>query len=214
MKNWKAEALARKDNKPISPRWFFYKAHEILPSDAYVLAETSTHAALIQRYMAQPNGFFKALSGGLGMGMGAATGVKLALPDRLVVLMIGDGSFIYNPALAGLGLCQEYHLPILTIILNNGIYSAMRSIHQKYYPEGWAVRKNMYFGVDLAPVTDYTKVAEAFDAYGERLDEPDEIESALNRALEHIANGRSALIDVILDPLDVGGYASIGIQQE
>lgn len=214
VENWKAEALARKDRKPISPRWFLYKAHEILPSNSYLLAEATTHSALVQRYMAKPNSFFKALSGGLGMGMGGAAGVKLALPDRPVILIIGDGSFIYNPALAGLGLCQEYHLPVLTIIFNNGIYSAMRSIHQKYYPEGWAVRKNMYFGVDLAPVTDYTKVAEAFDAYGERLDEPDEIEPTLNRALQQVANGRSALIDVILDPLDVGGYASIGIQQK
>jgi acetolactate synthase-1/2/3 large subunit len=86
----------------------------------------------------------------------------------------------------------------------------MRSIHQKYYPKGWAVSNNMYFGVDLTPEPDYTKVAEAFDTYGERLEEPDDIEPALNRALQQIATGKSALLDVILDPEEIGGYISIG----
>ena len=117
-----------------------------------------------------------------------------------MIFLVGDGSFNYNPVLAGLGLCQEYHLPILTIILNNGSYAAMKSAHQKYYPQGWAVSHNTYFGVDIAPQPDYTKVAEAFDAYGERVEEPDAIESALDRALEQMAIGRAALLDVILEP--------------
>ena len=212
--SWKTEALSRKDSQPISPRWFLYKANEILPAHSYILTETATHSTLVQRYMAKPNGFFKVIAGGLGMGLGEAVGMKLALQDRPVVFIVGDGSFIYNPVLAGLGLCQEYHLPILIIVLNNGIYASMRSIHEKYYPKGWSARSNMYFGVDLAPVTDYTKLAEAFGAYGERLKDPSDIEPALNRALQQMAKGKSALLDVILDPLDTGGYASIGTQRE
>jgi len=212
--NWKAEALAKKDSKPISPKWFLYKASGILPSNSYILAESSTHSALVQKYMAKPNSFFKVMSGGLGIGVGEAAGIKLAVPDRPVIYIVGDGSFIYNPVLAGLGLYQEYHLPILTIILNNSVYAAMRALHKKYYPNGWSVRNNMYFGVDLAPVTDYTKLAEAFDAYGEKIDKPDDIEPALTRALQQLAAGKSVVLDVILDPLDDAGYASIGIQQK
>ena len=104
--------------------------------------------------------------------------------------------------LAGLGLCQEYSLPTLTLILNNGSYAAMKSSHQRYYPQGWAVSQDTYFGVDIAPQPDYTKLAEAFDAYGEKVEEPDNIEPALNRALEQIAKGRAALLDVILEPKD------------
>ena len=77
-------------------------------------------------------------------------------------------------------------------------------------PDGWAVRENRFFGVHMAPPADFSKVAEAFDAYGERLDDPNEIEPAIKRALEQLAKGRSALIDVVLDPFDTGGYASIG----
>lgn len=138
--------------------------------------------------------------GGLGLGLGEAIGTKLGYQDRPVILLVGDGSFNYNPVLAGLGLCQEYHLPILTVVLNNGGYAAMRSGYQKHYPEGWAVTHNKYFGVDIAPGPDYTKVAEAFDAYSERLEEPDNIEPAINRALQQIGKGRAALLDVILAP--------------
>ena len=214
VKTWEAEALEKKDCKPISPKWFLYKANQVLPSNSYILVEAATHSALVQRYMARPNSFFKAISGGLGMGMGEAAGVKLALPDRTVVLVIGDGSFYYNPVLAGMGVCQEYNLPILILLFNNGIYSAMRGAHLKYFPNGWAARKNKYFGVDLAPVANYSKVAEAFAAYGERLDDPNEIEPTLNRALEQMEKGKTALIDVVLDPFDLGGYASIGVQEK
>ena len=181
-----------------------------MPGNSYILAEATTHSALARRYLAKTDSFFNALYGGLGMGIGAAAGVKLALPDRTVVLMIGDGSFYYNPALAGLGVCQEYNLPILIFVFNNGIYSAMRGMHLKYYPDGCAVRENKFFGVDMAPPADFSKVAEAFDAHGERLDDPNEIEPAIKRALEQMAKGRSALIDVVLDPFDTGGYAAIG----
>lgn len=212
--NWEAEAIGLKDHQPISPRWFLYQAAQILPEDAYILAELSTHSALAQRYLARPGGFFKALSGGLGMSMGGAAGVKLALPERPVVLLIGDGSFFYNPALSFLGVCQEYGLPVLTIVFNNGIYGAMKGIHKKYYPEGWAIRKNLYFGVDITPTPHYTKVGEAFEAYSVKLEDPHEVSVELSRALEYVQKGRSALIDVVLDPEDTGGYEAIGTQQK
>jgi len=200
---WKTEALAGQGSKPISTRWFLYTVGKILPGNSIVLQEAITHSPFIHQYIAQPNAHFN-VTGGLGIGLGVAAGTKLAYQDRPVIFLVGDGSFNYNPVLAGLGLCQEYHLPILTIVLNNGGYASMRSIHQRYYPQGWAVSHNTYFGVDIAPQPDYTKVAEAFDVYGERVEEPKDIEPALNRALQQIAEGRAALLDVILEPNDPG----------
>ncbi|MFC1916259.1 thiamine pyrophosphate-dependent enzyme [Chloroflexota bacterium] len=209
-KKWEEAALAKQRNKPISPEWLFYTANKVLPSNSFILAETATHSAIVQRYMAEPESFLKVISGGLGNGLGAAAGIKLARKDRPVVLIVGDGTFSYNPVLAGLGLYQEYQLPVMVIVLNNGAYASMRSTHQKYYPKGWAVSKNTYLGVDLTPVPNYTKVAEAFDVYGYRLENPDDVEPTLNRALQQITSGKSVLIDVILDPKETSGYASIG----
>ncbi|MFC1980392.1 thiamine pyrophosphate-binding protein [Chloroflexota bacterium] len=200
VEQWKTEALAGKRIKPISPKWFLYMVNQLLPSNSVIVYEAVTNTSLIHRYFTEPTCLLGTSGGGLGLGLGVATGTKLAYQDRPVILLVGDGSFNYNPVLAGLGLCQEYHLPILTVILNNGSYAAMIKGYQKYYPQGWAATHNKYFGVDIAPEPDYTKVAEAFDVYSERLEEPDNIESAINRALQQIERGRAALLDVILAP--------------
>ena len=199
VEQWETEALAGQENKPISSKWFFHMVNKVLPGDSIILDEVVLHSRFLHRYLAEPNRYFKLLYGGLGIGLGAAAGAKLACQDRPVVFLVGDGTFNYNPVLAGLGLCQEYHLPILVIILNNGGYMAMRQEYHKFCPEGWAVSHKAYLGVDIVPEPDYTKIAEAFDAYGERLEEPGDIEPALNRALQQIARGRAALLDVILD---------------
>ncbi len=200
---WETEALTEQRSKPISPKWFLYMTNKVLPANSITLEETLTHRPFVFRYLTDHTAYFRGSGGGgLGIGLGMALGPKLAHEDRTVILLIGDGSFNYNPVLAGLGLCQEYHLPILIIVLNNGGYIAMRRHHRRYYPNGWAVGNNSYLGVDIAPQPDYARVAEAFDAYGERLEEPDEVESALNRALRQITMGRTALLDVILDPGD------------
>lgn len=198
MERWNKEALAGQRNKPIAPKWFLYAINKVLPNNSIILDETITHQAFIHRYVAQPNAYTQ-VTGGLGIGLGIAAGTKLAHPDSPVIFLVGDGTFHYNPVLAGLGFCQEYRLPILTVVMNNGSYAAMKRGYYRYYPQGRAVSHNMYFGVDIAPQPDYAKVAEAFDAYGEKVEEPSDIEPALNRALQQIAAGRAALLDVILE---------------
>jgi acetolactate synthase-1/2/3 large subunit len=116
-----------------------------------------------------------------------------------VVLLIGDGAFNYNPVLAGLGLCQEYGAPILIAVMNNGGYMGMKHAHDRLYPDGYAASSKAYLGVDIAPAPAYAKLAAAFDAYGERVERPEDIEGALNRGLEEMKKGRSVLLDVILE---------------
>ena len=68
-----------------------------------------------------PQSFFRG-SGGLGQGIGLALGVKLAAPERPVALIVGDGTFLYNPIVQALGRIQAARLPILIVVLNNKIY--------------------------------------------------------------------------------------------
>jgi acetolactate synthase-1/2/3 large subunit len=193
------EALAVRGNKPIAARWFFHAARKAFPADAIILDETILYTHLLHQYVAEPGRYIKPAYGGLGVGMGAALGVKLAQPERPVILIVGDGAFNYNPVLAGLGLGQEYGLPVFIIILNNGGYMAMRKGHRNLYPQGWAAGHDAYLGVNITPAPDYVKVAEAFGAYGEKLAEPGKIEAALKRGLRQIAGGKTALLDVIVD---------------
>jgi acetolactate synthase-1/2/3 large subunit len=135
--------------------------------------------------------------GGLGVGIGETIGLKIAEPQRTVVLVIGDGSFNYNPVLAGLGLCQEYNLSIMIVILNNGGYMAMKTGHDRLYPQGAAASSGDYLGVKITPAPDYVKIAQAFTAQAEQIKQPKEIEAALVRSAQALKAGRTVLLDVI-----------------
>ena len=212
LENWRAkhdaviasqeqEALAGKERKPINPGWFLYVARKTFQDDAIILNETLSHSNSVHQYIATPDCYIKSAYGGLGIGMGEAAGVKLANPDRPVILVVGDGSFNYNPVLAALGCYQEYNLPVFIIIMNNGGYLVMKWAQKIRYPRGAAVNQNRFLGTDITPAPDYVKVAEAFGAYGEKLEDPGEIEAALKRGLEQIAQGKTALLDVILEEI-------------
>ena len=198
VKDWEDEANDEREKRPISAKWFLSEARRICPDNAMIIDETITHMRLIHRYMAAPSHYIKSGYGCLGVGVGEAIGVKLAHPDRPVVLLIGDGAFNYNPVLAGLGLCQEYGLPILIVVMNNGGYMGMKRAHDSLYPEGYAASGEAYFGVDITPAPDYARLAAAFDAYGEKLERPEDIESALRRGLAHAERGKAVVLDVIL----------------
>ncbi|MGA2110439.1 MAG: thiamine pyrophosphate-dependent enzyme, partial [Syntrophorhabdales bacterium] len=200
-KEWESEACKGRSRMPISPEWFLSEARRVCPNNAMIVDETITHARLIHRYMAEPYHYIKSGYGCLGVGVGEAIGVKLAHPDRPVVLLIGDGAFNYNPVLAGLGLCQEYDMPILIVVMNNGGYMAMKSAHDLLYPEGYAARAGAYFGVDIAPAPEYAKLAAAFGAYGEKIERPEYIEQALRRGLAEMERGRAVILDVTLGDL-------------
>lgn len=198
---WEEEALDGQGHQPINPKWFLYVAGKTLPDNAIILDETLSHTRSVHQYLARPGCYVKPAYGGLGVGMGEAAGVKLACPDRSVVLLVGDGSFNYNPVLAALGVYQEYRLPVFIIVMNNSGYMVMKFAHRINFPRGTAVSHDCFLGVDITPAPDYVKVAEAFGARGEKLEDPGDIEPALKRGLKQIAGGKTALLDVILEDM-------------
>ena len=124
-------------------------------------------------------------------------GIKLAKPERQVVTLIGDGAFLYNPALGSLGAARDYDLPIMAVIFNNKKYAAMQGMHLKMYPDGIAAETDVYHGTHInAP--DFVKVAESVGGYGEQVTEPEKLQDALKRGLEASRSGKAAIIDVIV----------------
>ncbi len=201
---WRKEALAVKDLKPIDTRWAVYELSQVIPSDAMVVEETITHRLAVHRYLdaLKPGSFFAGCTGGLGTGLGIALGVKAAAPKRPVIALIGDGSFNYNPALAALGFAQEYKMPILIVLLNNQGYLSMKSGLPRYYPEGWSMRTKKFIGTSITPSPDYAAIARAFDGQGEKVEEPGEVRRALERGLKAVAGGQLALIDIRLEAVN------------
>jgi acetolactate synthase-1/2/3 large subunit len=203
-KQWREEAMALANQKPMDTRWVAHEASQVLPADVMLVEETITHRLAVHRYFdnLKPGSFFNGCIGGLGTGLSTALGVKAANPKRPVVCLIGDGSFNYDPAPAAFGAAQEHNLPFLTIMFNNQGYLSQKSGIPKYYPEGWAVKSNNFSGLHIVPCPDYAQIVKAFDGYGEKVEEPGEVRKAIERGLRAVAGGQVALIDIRLKPVE------------
>lgn len=201
---WVRQARSLESRDPIDTNWVMYQLNRVIPDDAYLVEETITHRMAVHQYLdrVRPGNFFSGCIGGLGTGLGTALGVKAAHPDKPVVLVIGDGSFNYNPGIAGFGFAQEFRMPILVVLMDNHGYKSMKRGVPAYYPEGWAVRTNQFVGTSIAPAPDYAAIARAFDGFGERVQRPDTVGPALERGLQAAREGRLALVDVWLEPVN------------
>jgi acetolactate synthase-1/2/3 large subunit len=138
--------------------------------------------------------------GGLGWSAGAALGAKLAAPDRDVVRIVGDGAFYFGNPTSFFAAARQYTLPTLTVLVDNSGWAAVKSATARVYPQGHAARQDL-FQSRLAPEMEFSKVAEAAGAFGLRVDDPAEVESALARCLQEVRNGRPALLHARITPL-------------
>jgi thiamine pyrophosphate-dependent acetolactate synthase large subunit-like protein len=181
---------------PVDPVWLCACLAEVMPSGTAYIDEVTTHTPLLREYILwnEPQSLFTR-QGGLGQGLGLSLGVKLAKPHSPVVSLNGDGGFLYNPVLQSLGASRDFDLPIIAVIFNNGKYASMQNMHRKMYPKGVAVDTDVFYGTHINS-PDFTKVAEAFGAYGERVERPEQVIPALKKGLKANREGRSAIIDV------------------
>ena len=122
-------------------------------------------------------------SGGLGWGLPAALGGQLADPDRLVFATIGDGSYMFaNPTACHL-VAEAMGLPVITLVLNNAEWGAVRHSVEGMYPDGSAARANQVPLTALTPSPDFAMVAAASRAYTETVTHGADLPDALDRAI-------------------------------
>jgi acetolactate synthase I/II/III large subunit len=126
-------------------------------------------------------------SGSMGYGLPAAVAAKLVHPDRVVVCFTGDGDFVMSsPELA---TAVQYELPVVVLLVNNGMYATIRMHQERTYPR-------RVIGTDLVN-PDFPALAHAYGAHGERVERTEEFEAAFERAL---ASGMPAVVELRVDP--------------
>ena len=130
---------------------------------------------------------------GLGWGIGAAAGAKLAEPDRQVICSIGDGSVMYSAS--GFWTQARYEIPVLTVVSDNRNYQTVRGAYYRY--GGKMVDKNQYTGMYLGdPDINFVELAKSQGVGGEKVNESSELEGALKRGVEATREGRPYVVDV------------------
>ncbi|MFF5078155.1 thiamine pyrophosphate-dependent enzyme [Actinoplanes sp. NPDC000266] len=165
--------------------------------DSIVVDETITHSRVVQRHLRRsaPDSYFY-VQGGLGQGIAVALGVKLAAPDKPVVLTVGDGAFLYNPVIPSLDAARANNLPLLIVVFNNHEYLSMKLNHLRFYPKGAAVETGEFLGNDLSSQPELSAFAEPFGMHGEHVAARDELAPALDRAFKAVRSGTTAIVNV------------------
>jgi benzoylformate decarboxylase len=166
-----------------------------LPADAVVVNESITAGGTLRAWLnlQDEKSFFQAKGGGLGFGLPGVVGVKLALPERPVVGLIGEGSAMY--AIQGLWTAAHYDLPAVFVICNNAQYRILKSGLLAFRSE--PAKQGKFVGMDLVhPEIDFVRLAESLGVAAERVTKPQDVGPALKQALSR--NGPS-LIDIPID---------------
>ena len=192
----KMRALAEANKDPMQPLALWQAIGEMLPRNIVVVDETLSSGFGLRQFVAgdDARSFFGMRGGGIGWGLPAAVGVKLALPDRAVLALIGDGSAMFN--CQALWTAAHERLAIVFLILNNGGYRILKQRVNAL--RGHAAQTGRYVAMNLDdPPIDFAALARSMGVRAERAATLDEVRQALATAL---TAGGPSLIDVILDP--------------
>ncbi len=192
----KAESLASLPH--IDPNYLAWSVGEIIGPSCVLVDDTLGHNPM-NAHLARtgPGRYFRNPGSAGGWGPGAALGVKLARPEQDVVLVTGDGFYMYGSATSALLAAVRYGAPYLTVIFQNRSYSTTTRATMDLYPGGYAVQAGLDGGY-LEPAMDFAKEAEAAGAYGENVRAPAELAAALGRCLARVRDGQPAVLAVWL----------------
>ncbi len=134
-----------------------------------------------------------------------ALGLKLAQPERRIVQIIGDGGFHFSSPDSVYAVAQQYQIPILTVVLDNGGWQAVKSSVQRVYPKGVAAETDSFQSRlrsgRQGEQRRFSEIGRAFGAHGEFVSEPDDLAAALDRCLAAVDGGIAAVLHVQITPL-------------
>ncbi|MBE0479769.1 MAG: thiamine pyrophosphate-binding protein [Dehalococcoidia bacterium] len=185
-------AEASSDMKPIDPRRLGREVCEFADEDTYMVMDGGDiQAHVTPMFRATFPGSFVSATGGslghLGGGIPFGIGIKTARPDKKVIVIEGDGSFLLNAS--EIDTAMRHHKQIIVIVSNDCQWGMVRHDQQ--------LNKHKDVCSKLSEDVRYDRYAESMGAYGEFVTDPGEIKGALRRAYD---SGLPAVLDVRTDP--------------
>lgn len=190
-----AEARRQAEKSPLQPLALLQAIGEALPKDAVVIEEALSSAGGIRQLIASddPQSFYGLRGGGIGWGLPAAIGVKLALPHRPVVALVGDGSSMYT--IQSLWTAAHDKVAVVFVILNNRSYRILKQRTNAL--KGHAAQTDRFIAMDFVdPPIDFLGLARSMGVEAHAARTLDEVRKALATALQ---SNKPTLIDVELD---------------
>ena len=187
----RAKTLARADTRPIPPELAMLRVVDALPTDAVIVEEGILSGRSIPALypFRDANALYGLGSGGIGFAMAGAVGVQMALRDRPVVAVVGDGSAMYS--IQALWTAANANLPIAYVIANNGGYRIIKERLKAFHGV------EDYTGMEFRdPPIDFVGLARSMGVEAHRIEDADDIGPAIAQATRR--NGPT-LLDVVVD---------------
>ncbi|MFZ4451200.1 thiamine pyrophosphate-requiring protein [Salibacterium aidingense] len=188
------------EEKEITPEYLTACIREVIDDETIVVNEGISNYETIYTHLkrSRPGSILSSGGGSLGWNGGASLGAKLALKEKKIVNVTGDGSFLFSVPSAVHWLSRKYDLPFLTIIYNNGGWKSPKLSTLGVHPEGSAKEADQFW-VDFEPYADLAGIAEAAGgAFAKTVQEPAELKTIIKEAMNVVEQGRSAVLDVHL----------------
>ena len=189
---------ARFDNSPLIWERVGYELQQALDKDAVIVPELGTEYYKLLRQLtlggSNKQKIGRTKGSALGWGMAAAFGVNVALPERQVVAVQGDGGFLFNQS-ETLWSIARYEAPMLIVIMNNRLYNESRDRNMLNGGPLYEAGKdfNGYLG---DPNVEFAKIAEAYGLKGEKVKNASDLAPALQRSLKSMRDGKAVVLDI------------------
>ena len=184
--------VANSDGSPIRPERLCKELTDFLPSAAVLISDTG-HSGIWTGTMIdlkeQTQQYIRC-AGSLGWGFPGALGAKCALPDRPVICFTGDGGFWYH--MSELETALRYGINAVIVVNNNHSLNQEKRSNDRLYAGQPGNPEELWHMLDV----DLAKLAQTIGCFGIRVDQPGQIQSALEQA---IASGKPAVVDVVTD---------------
>jgi acetolactate synthase-1/2/3 large subunit len=200
---WAAE-LARREQKPadvITAEYLTACVRRQIDRDTVIVNEGITNFSAINNHVGctKPGTRFTSGASSLGWNGGASIGMKLACPDKTVVCLTGDGSYMFSVPSTVHWMARKYQTPFLTVVYNNRGWRAPKFSMLAVHPEGYA-SKAQDIDVAFDPPPDYSGIAAAAGgAFARIVKAVDDVEPAVAEALKVVREEkRCAVLDVWL----------------
>jgi acetolactate synthase I/II/III large subunit len=194
VKGWRDEVSqhVNSDAVPMRPERLCRELTNFLPSNGMVVSDTG-HSGIWSGTMIDlnhPTQSYLRCAGSLGWGFPAALGVKCAAPERPVICFTGDGGFWYH--LTELETALRYGINTVTVVNNNHSLNQEKRGNERVYGGQTPGSDELWHLLDV----DFARVAQSIGCFGIRVEEPGQLQSALEQAL---ASGKPAVVDVVTD---------------
>ena len=185
-----------KDRVPISISRLVTEIREASSPDTVIVDECWSSSGTLRQVLdlTKPKTFFRSRKGGsIGWGLPGALGVKLGLPDKRVVAVVGDGGAGWS--IQSLWTAARYHIPVTFVITNNATYRQVKLVRKIVLGEYNLTEKHEGMELD-EPVLNFSMIAQSMGVKGESVKDPGDLGRVLKAAFD---SGEPRLVEVFVE---------------